>query len=94
MKCKLDERVNKVDNNLFNNIEKESKVNKEDIFKLASSVQNSNLRDEKVLRQLIHQVAIMAGRDVSKEKEDQIISAIINNNMPSDFSSLSKMFKK
>jgi len=83
-----------VDNNLFNNIEKESKVNKEDIFKLASSVQNSNLRDEKVLRQLIHQVAIMAGREVSKEKEDQIINAIINNNMPADFSSLSKMFKK
>ncbi|ENQ3104688.1 Stage VI sporulation protein F [Bacillus sp. 491mf] len=83
-----------MDNNLFNNIEKESKVNKEDIFKLASSVQNSNLRDEKVLRQLIHQVAIMAGREVSKEKEDQIINAIINNNMPADFSSLSKMFKK
>ena len=94
MKCRLHERVNKVDNNLFNNIEKQSKVNKEDIFKLASSVQNSNLRDENVLRQLIHQVATMARRDVSKEKEDQIINAIINNNMPTDFSSLSKMFKK
>ncbi|MEI4830475.1 MULTISPECIES: stage VI sporulation protein F [Bacillus] len=83
-----------MDNNLFNNIEKESKVKKDDIFKLASSVQNANLRDEQVLRQLIHQVAAMAGRDVSKEKEDQIVNAIINNNMPTDFSSLSKMFKK
>ncbi len=35
-----------MDNNIFNNIEKEAKVNKEDIFKLASSVQNANLRDE------------------------------------------------
>jgi hypothetical protein len=94
MKCRLQERVNKVDNNLFNNIEKQSKVNKDDIFKLASSVQNANLRDEQVLRQLIHQVAAMAGRDVSKEKEDQIVNAIINNNMPTDFSALSKMFKK
>ncbi|CAM4106989.1 stage VI sporulation protein F [Bacillus manliponensis] len=83
-----------MDNNLFNNIEKESKVNKDDIFKLAASVQNANLRDEKVLRQLIHQVSVMAGRDVSKEKEDQIVNAIISNNMPADFSSLSKMFKK
>lgn len=53
-----------MDNNIFNNIEKEAKVNKEDIFKLASSVQNANLRDETVLRQLIHQVALMAGREV------------------------------
>lgn len=83
-----------MDNNLFNNIEKEAKVNKDDIFKLASSVQNANLRDEKVLRQLIHQVATMAGREVPKEQEDQIVKAIINNNMPTDFSSLSKMFKK
>lgn len=83
-----------MDNNLFDNIEKESKVNKDDIFKLAASVQNANLRDEKVLRQLIHQVAVMAGRDVPKEKEDQIVQAIVSNNMPADFSALSKMFKK
>ena len=67
-------------------------MNKEDIFKLASSVQNANLRDETVLRQLIHQVALMAGREVPKEQEDQIVKAIINNNMPADFGS-SKMFK-
>ena len=47
-------------------------MNKEDIFKLASSVQNANLRDETVLRQLIHQVALMAGREVPKEQEDQL----------------------
>ena len=62
-----------MDNKYFNNIEKEAKVNKEDIFKLASSVQNANLRDETVLRQLI-QVALMAGREVPKEQEDQIKS--------------------
>ncbi|MFD3446115.1 stage VI sporulation protein F [Microbacteriaceae bacterium 4G12] len=81
-------------NNFFDNIEKQAKVNKEDIFKLASSVQNANLKDENVLRQLIHQVALLAGRNVSKEKEDQIVHAIINNNMPADFASLANMFKK
>ncbi|KOS29580.1 ATP synthase [Bacillus anthracis] len=83
-----------MDNNIFNNIEKEAKVNKEDIFKLASSVQNANLRDETVLRQLIHQVALMAGREEPKEQEKQTVKAIINNNMPADFGSLSKKFKK
>ena len=27
----------------------------------------------------------MAGREVPKEQEDQIVKAIINNNMPTDF---------
>ncbi|MDG4656088.1 stage VI sporulation protein F [Ectobacillus antri] len=81
-------------NNFFDNVEKQTKVNKEDIFKLASSVQNANLKDEQVLRQLIHQVAAMAGRQVPKEKEDQIVKAIISNNLPADLSTLGNMFKK
>ncbi|MFX3622828.1 MAG: stage VI sporulation protein F [Ectobacillus sp.] len=81
-------------NNFFDKIEKQTKVNKEDIFKLAASVQNANLKDEAVLRQLIHQVAAIAGRAVPKEKEDQIVKAIINNNIPVDLNSLGNMFKK
>jgi hypothetical protein len=81
-------------NNFFDNIEKQTKVNKEDIFKLAASVQNANLKDEKVLRQLIQQVALLAGRPVSKDKEEQIVKAIVNNNIPADLSSLSNLFKK
>lgn len=81
-------------NNFFDNIEKQTKVNKDDIFKLAASVQNSNLKDEKVLRQLIQQVALLAGRPVSKDKEEQIVKAIVNNNIPADLSSLGNLFKK
>lgn len=81
-------------NNFFDNIEKQTKVNKDDIFKLAASVQNANLKDEKVLRQLIQQVAMLAGRPVSKEKEEQIVKAIVNNNIPADLSSLGNLFKK
>lgn len=81
-------------NNFFDNIEKQTKVNKDDIFKLAASVQNANLKDEKVLRQLIQQVSLLAGRPVSKEKEEQIVKAIVNNNIPADLSSLGNLFKK
>ncbi|MEC3033354.1 stage VI sporulation protein F, partial [Bacillus thuringiensis] len=49
-----------MDNNIFNNIVEEAKVKKEDIFKLASSGQNAHLRDATGLRQLSHQVALMA----------------------------------
>ncbi|WP_416826745.1 stage VI sporulation protein F [Ectobacillus polymachus] len=81
-------------NNFFDNVEKNTKVNKEDIFKLAASVQNSNLKDEQVLRQLVQQVGVLAGRTVTKEKEDQIVKAIMNNNLPTDLNALGNMFKK
>ncbi len=80
--------------NFFDNIEKKTNVKQEDIFKLAQSVSNANLKDEKTVRQLIAQVARLANKPVSKEKEDQIVNAIINNNMPMDLGSLSKMFGK
>ncbi|MGM7701688.1 stage VI sporulation protein F [Pseudalkalibacillus sp. Hm43] len=83
-----------MDRNFMDDIEKKTGVKKEDIFKLADSVQNANLRDEKTIRQLISQVSRMAGVPVSKEKEDQIVKAIINNNIPLDMASIAKMFNK
>lgn len=37
------------------------------------------MSDEKNLRELIHNIAQMAGKDVDKEKEDKIINAVKNN---------------
>ena len=34
------------------------------------------MSDEKNLRELIHNIAQMAGKDVDKEKEDKIINAV------------------
>ncbi len=75
-------------------IEKRTNVRPDDLIKLANSVSQANLRDEATLRQLIRQVAQLANRPVSKEKEDQIVQAILNNKAPTDFSSLAKMFHK
>ncbi|MCF6408240.1 stage VI sporulation protein F [Pseudalkalibacillus salsuginis] len=83
-----------MDRNFMDDIEKKTGVKKEDIFKLADSVQGANLHDEKTIRQLISQVSRMAGVPVSKEKEDQIVKAIINNNIPLDMTSIAKMFTK
>ncbi len=75
-------------------VQKKTSVRPEELFKLANSVSQANLQDEATLRQLIKQVAQLANRPVSKEKEDQIVHAIINNNAPKDFASLAKMFNK
>ena len=82
------------DSSFMDQVQQKTNVKPNDLLKLANSVSHANLQDEATLRQLIHQVAQLANKPISKEKEDQIVQAIINNNMPSDFASLTKMFNK
>ncbi len=80
--------------NIMDQLQQKTNVKPDELFKLANSVSNANLKDEATVRQLIRQVAKLANKPVSKEKENQIVQAIINNNMPMDFASLAKMFNK
>ena len=68
----------------FNKVEKKTNVNKDTILSIASKVQNSNMKDEKVLRDLIKEISLVAGRDVSEEKTNKIIDTIINDKIPKD----------
>lgn len=61
--------------NIFDRVEKKTKVKKEDILKLAKKISGQDLSDEDNLRTLIKDVAKLAGKEVSKEKEEKIISA-------------------
>lgn len=66
----------------FKKVEDKSGVNKETILSLASKLQKTNMKDEKVLRELVHEIGQVAGKDVSKEKEDKIINAILKDSVP------------
>ena len=68
----------------FNKIEKKTNVNKDIILSLASKVQNSNMKDESVLRDLIKEISLVAGKEVSEEKTNKIIDTIINDKIPKD----------
>ena len=68
-----------MNNNLFNKVEKKTNVKKNDIINLAKSIQNKNMNDENNLRELIQNIAKMAGKEVDKEKEEKIINAVKNN---------------
>lgn len=81
-------------NNFFDNLEKKTNVKQQDIFNLANSVSGANFKDEQTVRNLIQQVANLANKPVSKEKEDELVNTIVNNNLPLDFASLAKMFGK
>lgn len=80
-------------NNMFGNIEKKTGVNMSDVMRLANSLSNANFKDEKTVRRVIAQVAQLAGKRVPKEKEDMIVKSILNNNVPMDLNSLTKMMK-
>lgn len=74
---------------LFNKIEKKTSVGKETILSLANKLQQSNLKDEKTLREVIQELSNMTGKNISKEKEDKIINAVKSDNVPKD---IDKMF--
>lgn len=73
----------------FKKIEKKTNVNKETILDLAKKLQENDLKNENTLREVIHELSYMTGREVSKEKEEKIINAVINDNVPKD---IDKMF--
>lgn len=80
--------------NMFDQIQKNSNINPEEILNVANSVQNADFSDEATVRKLVKQLSSMADKPVSKEKEEKIVKAITNNNMPTDMNTLSKLFKK
>ena len=70
--------------NFFKRIEKKTNVDKNTILELADKLQKSNMKDEKVLREVIGDLSKMTGREVSKEKEQKIIETILNDKVPNN----------
>ncbi len=74
---------------LYDKIEKKTKVNKETIITLAKKLQTTGMKDETTLREIIATLSQMTGKSVSKEKEDKIISTIMTDKVPKN---VDKMF--
>ena len=70
--------------NFFKKIEKKTNVNKETILNLAQKLQQNDLKNEGTLREVIKELSRMTGREVSKEKQDKIIEAVINDKVPNN----------
>ena len=66
----------------FKRIEKKTNVSKDTILSLAEKIQKTDMKNESTLREIIHELSSLTGRDVSKEKEDKIVSAVINDKIP------------
>ncbi len=75
--------------NFFKRVENKTNIDKNTIMSLAQKIQNSNMKDEKTLREVIKEISTMTGKEVTKEKEDKIINAIMKDNVPKN---IDKMF--
>ena len=73
----------------FKKVEKKTNVDKDTIMSLAKKLQGSNMKDENVLRDMVQEISTLTGKEVSKEKEDKRVNAIIKDNVPKD---IDKMF--
>ena len=67
---------------LFNKIEKKTNINKETILKLANKLQQNNMKDENSIREIIQDISNLTGKEVTKEKEDKIVQAILKDQVP------------
>lgn len=68
----------------FKKVEKKTNVSKDTILSLASKLEKGDMKDENNLRDVIKELSKLTGKDISKEKEDKIISAVKNDKVPKD----------
>lgn len=73
---------------IFEKVESKTNVKKEDIVRLAKSITGQDLNNEKNLRKLIKDVAKLAGKEVSKEKEEKIIKTVQKDKIPKDLKNI------
>ena len=68
----------------FKKVEDKTNVDKETILSLAKKLQGSNMKNEETLKEVIHEISRITGREVTPEKEKKIIKTVINNDVPRD----------
>ncbi len=73
-----------MNDNLFKKIENKTNINKKTIMDLASKLQNGNMKDKKTLLEVIDELSMLTGKNISDEKKDRIISTIINDKVPNN----------
>ena len=74
--------------NFFKRVENKTNIDKNTILSLAKKIQNANMKDEKTLREVVQQISQMTGKEVTKEKEDKIVNAIMKDNVPQNIDKL------
>lgn len=74
--------------NFFKKVENKTNVDKDTILSIAKKLQDSNMHDEITIRNLVKELSNITGKEVSKEKEDKIVNAILQDKVPSNIDNM------
>lgn len=72
----------KFSDSFFKKVEDKTNIDKNTILSLAEKLQDENMKNEDVLRDVIKQIGTLTGKEVPKEKEDKIINTILEDKVP------------
>ena len=75
--------------NFFKQVQNKTTIDKTTIIDLAQKLQNANMKDEETIRNVIKEISTLTNKEVSKEKEDKIVNAILKDKVPTN---IDKMF--
>ena len=73
---------------IFKKIQDKTNVDKNTIISLANKLQKSDMKDEKILSDLVDDISRLTGKEVSQDKKDKIIKTIINDKVPKDIDNI------
>ncbi|GAA0458864.1 stage VI sporulation protein F [Alkalibacillus silvisoli] len=79
---------------IFEHLNKNANISPDEIIQVAQSVQNADFQDQRTVRRLVKQLARMANKPMSQQKEDQLVDLIISKSDSIDYSTLQQIFKK
>ena len=78
-----------INDSIFKKIENKTNIDKNTILSIADKLQKSDMKDDRVLGELIDDLSKLTGKDVSEEKKEKRIKAIKNDKVPSNLDSIS-----
>ena len=73
-----------MNDSLFKRVENKTNIKKETILGLASKLQNGNMKNKDTLMEIIDELSTLTGRNVSDEKKEKIVNAIVNDKVPNN----------
>ena len=66
----------------------ENNIEPEQVFALVEKIKNTDLSDEKNIRDIIHDVSLISGKRIDKAKEDILVKKIMQNGINEDLLNL------
>lgn len=66
----------------------ENNIEPEQVFALVEKIKNTDLSDEKNIRDVIHEVSLISGKSIDKSKEDLLVKKIMQNGINEDLLNL------